>query len=260
MAATDSVDWPTDQPLLISGGPSSLRVAVTVRAVSDPARAMPRAVLTELAGAGGREALVRSIGMTRGQLRLRLDSATPPGRYEGGIELNGVARPVVIDVVATADIAIRPLPVLIDRGGGKAQTIAFAAENRGNVTLMIDVTGDYSLGEEIAIFPERAVREREDALERLADLFARTIGTRAQRAMREVGAVTLSMPGGAVPIAPGEAATITIAVTMPDGLSPGRRYRAFVPIYTADLELVVVTATKPLPKEQPRERNRGTAT
>lgn len=211
--------------------------------------------------ASGGPLAARSIGVVRGQIRLRLDPATPPGRYEGGVEIAGVARPIVIDVVETIDIAIRPQPVVIDLASGPKHKTAVAIENRGNVPLTIDLAGDYPLGEEIAIFPERIERDESDALRRLADLFARTIGARARRAMRDAGTVTLAMPDGVMRIDPGATQTVAVGVTLPEGLSPGIRYRAFIPVYTADIELVAVTATKQAPpKERSRARKRGAST
>jgi hypothetical protein len=261
MAAIDLVDWPTDRPLRVSGAPSSLRAPFASRTAADHAQPPPQASLIGLKDSSGGEIAARSIGVMRGQIRLRLDATTPPGRYEGGVEIAGVERPIVIDVVETIDVAIRPAPVVIDLAIGPQHMITVAIENRGNVPLTIDLAGDYPLGEEIAIFPERIEREEGDALQRLADLFARTIGTRAQRAMREGGTITLSMPDGAVRIDPGATKTVTVGVTLPEGLSPGGRYRAFIPVYTADLELVAVTATKQPPQEQrPRTRKRGAST
>ncbi|UVO49700.1 hypothetical protein M0208_03930 [Sphingomonas sp. SUN019] len=258
MATIDPVDWPADRPLRFSGAPSSLRAPVVTQA--NQSQPQLQASLTGVTDASGIGLAARSIGVMRGQIRLRLDPATPPGRYEGGVEIAGVARPVVIDVVETVDLSIRPQPVVIDLAMGVQQEAVIAIDNRGNVPLTIDLSGDYPLGEEIAIFPDRIERDTGDALQRLADLFARTIGTRTRRAMREAGTVTLAMADGTMRIDPGATQTAAVRVTLPEGLSPNGRYRAFIPVYTVDLELVAVTATKPPQEERPRVRKRGAST
>lgn len=268
MAALDLVDWPADQPLCLSGGPSSLRIPVTIYNPSDRPLAVNQASLVDVRASSGQPLSTRSIGVgltiaaastARGQVWMRLDPATPPGRYEGGIEIAGVARPVQIDVLETVKLSIRPSPLVIDLALGRSQRAAVAFENRGNVPLTIDVAGVYPIGEEIPIFPERIDREDGDTIERLADLFARTIGARARRAMRETGAITLAMPDGAARVEPGTAQTVAVGVSLPEGLAQTGRYRAFIPIYSSDLELVVVTAAKQAPPTE-RPRNRGTPT
>lgn len=217
--------------------------------------------MIDVKDASGTALAARSVGMMRGQLRVRLDATTPPGRYEGGVELAGVARPIVIDVVETVDVAVRPAPVVIDLAFGLTQRATVAVENRGNVAVTIDLAGDYPLGEETPIFPERIERDGGDALERLAGLFARTMRTRVRRALDEAGTITIAMPTGTARVDPGATQTIAVEVTLPAGLSPTGRYRAFIPIYTADLELVAVTATKQAPPQpRSRARKRGAST
>lgn len=260
MAGIDLVDWPADQPLRISGAPTALRAPLALR--DDPAAAAaPQAELIDIRSASGEAVATRSIGLARGQVQVRLDPTTPPGRYAGAVEIAGATRPVEIDVVEAIDLAIRPSSVLIDLARDREQKIGVAFENRGNVPLTIDLTGDYPLGEELPIFPERAEPETSGGLQRLADLFARTIGVRARRAMREAGRVTLAMPDGAISLEPGAARVATIGVAVSEGLSPVVRYRAFIPVYSADLELVAVTATKqPPPKERRSARSQGAST
>lgn len=259
MAGIDLVDWPDDQPLRISGAPAALRAPLALR--DDPAAAPPQAALIDVRSASGEMVATRSVGLARGQMRVRLDPTTPPGRYAGAVEIAGVTRPVEIDVVEAIDLAVRPSSVMIDLARGRAQKIGVAFENRGNGPLTIDLTGDYPLGEELPIFPERTEPETGGGLQRLADLFARTIGVRARRAMREAGRVTLAMPDGAISLAPGAAGVATVSVTVSEGLSSVVRYRAFIPIYAADLELVAVTATKQAPpKERRPARSQGAST
>lgn len=261
MATVDLVGWPVDQPLRVTGAPLALRAPVPTSDRPANPTAMAQPSLVDVRSASGESIAARSIGLARGQMRLRLDPSTPPGRYAGAIAFGDVARPVEIDVVEAIDLAIRPSSLLIDLALGGEQTVHFAVENRGNVALTIDLAGEYPLGEEIPIFPERVEPEQIDGLQQLADLFARTIGARARRAMRDAGRVTLTMPDGAVTLDPGTGGTVTAVVVLPAGLSPVVRYRAFIPVYSADLELVAVTARKPAaPKGRQRTRSQGAST
>ena len=245
-----------DPPLRISGAPSSLRAPLVHH---DSLGAPADIRLIGLTSATGQPVTARSLTVVGSQMRLRLDPLTPPGHYAGSVEVAGVARPIEIDVIETVALSVRPDPVVLNLSLGPQQRIVFTVENRGNVVLTIDLTGEYPLGEEI---PLASDRDPVDApLERLSNLFARIVAPRVRFALRDAGVVTVAMADGVGVVPPGTAQTISAQVTLPDNLSPVSRYRALIPIYTADLELVAITAMKQaMPTEQPPPRKRGVST
>lgn len=265
MAGLDLVDWPAERTLRVTGSPSSLRVPVTLSNASDTMQAGGAPVLVELRNAAGHALPVQSVGslpavaaggVAPGRLRVRLDPTTPPGSYEGQITVAGVTRPLQIDIVETVTLALRPAPLVVDVTAGLTQRAAISVENRSNVTLTIDLAGDYPLGEELPLLAGVPTKpEATDGVEKLLAL----LQPPARRAppLREIGKIGISMPDGVVRIEPGATATVAFDLTLPESLAPTARYRAFIPLYGEDLAIVVVTAAKsksPGPKPRPRRK------
>lgn len=266
MKAPQLLDWPTDRPLHLSGPPGSLRFPVSMAQIPDTALAQQAVALINVRAASGAALNARSLTLglgagpgdiAKGTANLRLDPATPPGRYTGGIEIGGVTRLIEIDVVEQVKLSIRPLPLVFDRAKGPIQTFAVMFENKGNVALTIDVGGPYPLGLERPITTTHEMHGEASALDELTDLFSGLIGARGRPALSEVGKIELSMPEGALMLAPGSVGTGLIQIKVPDGLSATARFRAYVPVYLADLEIAVVTAGKQYPAAKAKLRVKG---
>jgi hypothetical protein len=268
MAKLDLIDWPADRTLSLSGSAGALRIPVTLRNTTAGAIQVSDVSLAEVRlGAGGKSLRVDPIpvqvqvaanGTARARIRLRLDPATPPGRYQGEVKLAGISRPIEIEVVERTELVVRPSPLVVDAALGPEQRFAVAFENRGNTALTIDLTGDYPLGEEMPLAPDRIERPS-DGVERLGQLFKDVMGLGAAPVLTEIGSVGLFMPGGPVRLEPGAARTEQIAVVLPEGLSPVARHHAFAPVYATDLHIVIVTAAKRSPPAKARRRKQGTA-
>lgn len=253
MAELDLVDWPADRTLAVSGPAAALKIPLTLRNASGEPAQVAEASLAEvrLAGTGAPlraepvplQIVVGGHGVGRAQLRLRLDPATPPGRYEGQVRLGDLARSVAIEVLPEAKLQIRPAAFVVDAAKGREQVVVAAFENRGNVALTIDVRGAYPLAVEHAAASDRL--ESEAAENPLAAVMDRLLERTPRPALESFGELELAMPGGPRPLEPGGAVTIEIAVRLPARLAATARYHAFVPVYAEDLHIVVVTAAKP---------------
>lgn len=231
--------------LKLSGAPSSLRAPLP------PGEAHGNAALLNVTNSSGEQLTTRSISLVRGEMRLRVAKTTAPGRYEGRVDIAGSVRPIQIDVTETIALSIRPSPLVVDRTSGHPSLATVTFENRGNVPLTIDVAGDYPLGIELPLSAEAADRTP-------AAIFAGLLGAGTRPSLQEIGTITLTMPGGAIRIDAGSAQSTVIGIALPEGLIATARYRAFIPVYTENLELVAITAAKTVPpKERPRPRNRG---
>jgi hypothetical protein len=252
MAEFDLVDWPAGRTLAISGPAGSLRIPLTLRNASAEPAQLAEASLAEvrLAGAGAplrveplpMQMIVAGHSVGRTNLRLRLDPATPPGRYEGEVKLGGLARPVAIEVIAEAKLSIRPPEIVVDAAKGHEQVVAAALENQGNVALTIDLAGAYPLAVERQTAPDRL---EVDTANPVAAVLDRLTGRAPRPALEPFGELELAMPGGPIQLQPGAAAVVEVAVRLPHGLSPTRRYHTFAPLYASDLHIVIVTAAKP---------------
>ena len=252
MAGRGPAGAPAAPPLRLSGTPSSLRTALSTPA-GQPAQAVP----VEMKSPSGDAVAFRSATLVGGQVKLRLDPATPPGRYAGAIDLNGATQPIELDVLDSVALRLRPASPVVDLAVGREQRLNVAVENRGNVALTIDVTGDYPLGEELPLLREEPAPQDGDGMRRLVDLLSRAGGMGRGRPLREVGKVALAMPDGAFRLEPGATRIVSVAATFPEDLSATARYRAFIPLFSEDLELIAVTAAKRAPRARatvPRKR------
>ena len=271
MGALDLVDWPADRTLALSGAAGSLRLPLTLRNASAETLHLGEVSFAEvrLAGKGASlktepvpvQVSLTGDGVTRTQVRLRLDPATPPGRYEGAVKLGDLTRNIAIDVLPDLTVDVRPDPLVIDVNAGLNQLAAVAVENRGNVPLWIDLTGDYPLVAEVPVAPDRLDGEAKTG-NALGTIFDLLTARRPAPALVPFGSMTISMPGGAERLEPGGARAIEIATFLPDNLVQTVRYHAFAPVYAAELHLVVVTAAKPPPKPattRPAVRAKGAA-
>jgi hypothetical protein len=272
MGALDLVDWPADRTLALSGAAGSLRLPLTLRNTSAEALHLGEVSFAEvrLAGKGAPlktdpvpvQVSLTGDGITRTQLRLRLDPATPPGRYEGQVRLGELTRTIAIDVLPDLRLQIRPDPLVIDVSAGLRPTAGIAVENRGNVALVIDLAGAYPLAREVPVAPDRLETAAETG-NSLGAIFDLLTARRPAPALVPFGEVTISMPGGPERLLPGETRTIALALVLPEGLAPSARYHAFPPLYAEEAHLVVVTAAKPPPpKASPptTPRTRGSPT
>lgn len=233
----------------------------SVATQSDDAPQTVQAASVDATSAAGTALAARSASVVGGRVRLRLDPRTPSGHYAGKLAVAGAAQPIEIDVVDATALRIRPASLVLDLALGHAQQAGIAVENRGNVALTVDLTGDYPLGEELPLLAVEPAAAPDDGLQRLAALLSRVSGTRPGRALREVGQVTLAMPDGAVKLEPGATRIVSVDMVFPRGLSATARYRASIPLYDEDLELVAITSAKQTPPARPaRSRKKGELT
>lgn len=190
-------------------------------------------------GANASPLVLRDEGETMaGEVSLQLDRNMPPGQYVASLEVAGLVRDVVFDVVEDTSLRIRPSPAIIDTTRARRNEATVSFENRGNIPLAIDVRGDYPLGRE-----ELLAADVSDTQSVLSVLTAAL--NRAPVVFAEVGIVKISMPNGAFTLAPGQTDIASIAMTTTVKLDPARRYRAFIPVFASELEIAIVTAIKP---------------
>jgi hypothetical protein len=260
------VDWPPDRTLALSGTAAGLRLPLILRNARAGVHAMGELSLSDVRRVGGGPPLrleplptglnLAADSVTRTQIRLRLDPATAPGRYEGSLRVGELTRTVAIDVLAEAKLTIRPAPVVIDAGSARTHRFEVSFENRGNVPLTIDLAGDYPLGEEVAIAREPAGAGAEDRLGALLDTL---IGRETAPKLTPFGTAGLKQPGGRQELPPAQALVASVELTLPEGLAPTARYHLFAPVYAADLHLVIVTAAKSAAPPRAARRTKGAA-
>jgi hypothetical protein len=264
MDGLDVDDWPADQTLSVSGRAGRLALSLTLRNRSDRPLALAEASLAEvMSGDGVRplRAQPAPIGLVvpansalQARVRLRLDPATPAGRYRGHVRFGPVSRPVEIEVLEEVRLAIRPSPAVVDLSKKAPHRLAVGFENRGNVALTLDLAGTYPIGRELTIAGERPER---DGVQRLVDLVGEVLAGGPRPVLVEAGSARLSMPEGPARLDPGQSLTLPLEMAPPDGLSATERYHLFAPVYAVDLHIVLVTAAKPSGQRPRARRTRG---
>jgi hypothetical protein len=262
MAGLELIDWPADRTLVVSGSPRTLRIPFTVRNPSGAAATLAEASIADvrLAKDGPRLSAPASPmfvsvppnGVADGRLRLRLDAATAPGRYEGEVRIGDISRPIAIEVLPEPRLDVQPSPVVLDASHGRDHRVAARFENRGNVPLHIDPTGTYPLFREIA---GGAGEVEPRSVSRLGAVLEQLIGRAPNLA--PAGEVEMAAPDGPLSLAPGESGSAALSVQLPEGMSPTDRYHVFAPLYARDLHLVIVTAAKPHDVAKPSGSAKG---
>jgi hypothetical protein len=177
-------------------------------------------------------------------LTLELDRHTPPGEYSGEMDIAGLARPVIMHVIEAPRLRIAPNPIVIDQGAGEMVVKRVVFANAGNVPLRIGALGDVLLGEELLL--RRSLRvtlaaagEQRRPLEELLAEIARD--DEAKTLLKESG--FLQVRNKSLTLHPGEVIPLEMEIRLPENLQTNTRYLGRVPLYTTELEFVIVPTT-----------------
>jgi hypothetical protein len=173
-------------------------------------------------------------------LTLELDRHTPPGEYSGELEIAGRTRPVIMHVAEAPRLRISPKSVVIDRRADETVVKRVVFANEGNVPLRIGALGDVLLGEDLLLRRSlsvtlAAVGEQRRPLE---DLFAEIARDEAKTMIRESG--FLQVRNRSLTLRPGEVSPLDLEIRLPEKLKTNTRYIGRAPLYTTELEFVIV--------------------
>jgi hypothetical protein len=198
------------------------------------AEAIPRrlSVRLGLASAGNRreaEPIVARASRIEGDmvLQMTLPPRTPPGTYEGTVELDGEQSPVVVEVEPEIELVLVPDQLTLRGAPGDRVQAELTIANAGNVA--VEIRRAHGIG----IFAEeglerslhRAYRdERPEGVRRidyLADLLAEEHG----------GIVRVGVEEGAGDLEPGETRELRVSFHLPADLKPGHTYTGTWPLH-----------------------------
>jgi hypothetical protein len=168
---------------------------------------------------------------------LNLDPSTPPGTYEGSLQIGDRRHPVRVHVTEQVDLRVQPTSVSLFTEGELVFPRDFVVENAGNVPLRLGHECIIPIGDAAEL--HAAVRqgllgaceakEAEDVIKSILCAWSQ----------QQVG--TVSVKRDDITLEPGETRPLTLTFSVPDDLKPFRRYVADLPLYTASLHLEVVT-------------------
>ena len=250
----DFLAIPKDQSIAIAGTPGALRIdlpllnssgsPVVVRDVDVKARMASKQGSSVPEISASLTTVVQAGQAGRGTLQLRVDAHTPPGEYAGEVEISGSVRQLALTIVEQVRLSIDPRPIVLDGSPGSTAQKTVVFRNLGNVPLHIRDPGLVTVGEEVP-FTSTATAEvsvARPAAETLTRLLGKLFEGRQAHLFKEAGAMTVRLLNGTFTLAPGTTASVAVECAIPDGLSPDRRYRAYAPLYNADLEFLLVPA------------------
>lgn len=241
---------PEDAPIAVVGPPGVLRINLTLVNPSDVPVVVRGATIGRVARRDGEaplpgisaslSAVVQAGETATASLRLIVDPHTPSGEYLGEIEIAGSVRPLTLTVVETVQLAIEPTPVVLDSGAGTTFRKTVLFRNLGNVPLQIGHPGALPIGQERP-FATAAEIAAAGPSETVKELIGRLFERRGARLLTEVGIMNVRMSEDSFVLPPGMSNAATLDCSLPDGLSPHRRYRAYAPLYDTDLAFLIVS-------------------
>lgn len=234
------------EPIVFSGPPARLRGTIRVRngsgdKVKLSSLPLRRAAVT---AAAAQPALAISLAArvypnqdVRLPATVALDPTTPPGTYEGSVDLGNGEQPVRMYVVEHVDLRVEPQQVFIFSDGDLVFERQFVAENAGNVPLVLGNQCVVPLGD-LTDF-KTAVRH---GLKGACDAKASDDVLKAffcAWAQQQVG--DLSITREPITLAPGETRAVTVKFQLPEDIRRFRRYVVQLPLYTATVQVEIVT-------------------
>ena len=244
-------------PLVFRGTPGGLTAAV-----SDPelsARRFPvRLALESNESWRGKAPVAARAFRVDGDmvLQMSLPARTPPGRYEGTIDVEGTERAVVIEVEPEVELQLVPDQLTLHGAPGERLTTELTLANAGNVAVEIrraHAVGLFAVGGvERAlhrVYMDEARGRPDDAKERSAPderpaerpvdrLFAHF-------ADEHGGLLRVSVDEGAGEIAPGETRALRVTFAVPERLTRGRTYTGTWPLHDLRYYIRLVVSDDP---------------
>lgn len=226
-------------PLRVEGAaPTTLALTLEDAPDAPDARIAPLALQAEPFGAGA----------TR--LSFALPESTPPGAYEGTVQIGEERVPVVVEVAAQPDLDASPPSFTLSVAPGSEAHLDVMLVNRGNVPVEIQRAYAFNLlergGIEEAV--HAALREKaesgEQRLARLMDFLTERHG----------GLVRVAVEDGAGTLAPGEAREVRAELRFGSELRPGAVYNSTWEI--ANLNLFIEVHVE---ERAPRRRRKEAA-
>jgi len=236
-----------DEPIVFYGPPTRLRGTLRLHNRSTEKLKLPMVALDlpKLRGPAKQPldvlpmfGRVYANQQTRVPAVLNLDPSTPPGTYDGSLQIAGRRQPVRLHVTERIDLRFEPTDVSLFTEGTLVFTRDFVAENAGNVPLRLGEECVVPLGDtaDLQAAVRRGLRGACDAEKKSEDVIKSLLCAWSQQ---QVGTVSIKRED--ITLQPGETRPATVTFSIPDDLQPFRRYVTHLPLYNAALRLEVVT-------------------
>jgi hypothetical protein len=153
------------------------------------------------------------------KVTLRLPRSTPPGTYEGTVEIGGETVPIVAEVEPRPLAQAEPRRIVLEAGPGETAAVDVTLVNTGNVALDVSDTTTFCLfdGRGLEHAAWAALSSDPPQGKQRLDVFLDDL------AESHGGLVTLKVENGAA-IEAGESRDVRLTLRFSDRLRPGKRY------------------------------------
>jgi hypothetical protein len=193
---------------------------------------------------------------------------TAPGTYRGQIELAGARHAALVQVTELAAVSVIPTLLVIESEPGGQVEKEIVVANNGNVDTRLDAYNALPLDDELlgCFVLRNAALAFSDREEGTLDELLGDVANATKAGFEAAGVAGLTLVGGGVTVAPGQARPISVQVDVPEHLRHGTRYLGSMPVGTGYLRLLIVTHHRPgaerasLATASTRERQPGAAT
>lgn len=180
-------------------------------------------------------------------LSFAIDPGTPPGEYQGELEIDGSTHPVVLHVTENVRLDIAPDRIVVPNLPGETVVKRVIFRNLGNVPLTIGEIGGVPLDDEM--LQCRTFRAALGALgdeTKSLESYALEVARQLKGIVEQAGLLRVHNTAGVVELEPGAMSAIDFEIRLPKTLDRRTRYRGEAHLYTNRLRFFVVPA--------PRER------
>ncbi|MBS0525440.1 MAG: hypothetical protein JSS04_17555 [Proteobacteria bacterium] len=257
----------SNEPIRLSGPPSALSGFVRLRNSHPRSRVLRHMALSDrsgkLVGLAGRHAfrpiVVRGLEERVAPLAIALDRFTPPGEYTVDLAVEGQTREAVLNVEETVALRLAPKSLVLMGRPGETIRKHVDVSNDGNVPFEIDGIADVELHDDLAEARTvgRVIGPLLEELPKSGDGIVAALLAVGSRGP-VVGHLRIHMTDGAFRLAPGQTASLELAITIPDGLAPHRRFSGRTAILAADLDFIVAPQGAHRPARAPQSERRHT--
>jgi hypothetical protein len=191
-------------------------------ALVPPAAATPDPVRVLLSGVEPQRARIRPVGPAgaAAELRLKVPPTTPPGTYEGSVEVGELRFPILVDVEPHLRMRFTPRSLTVREPAGTEHVTEVSVVNHGNVPCEVPERDSFCLFEWAGV--ERGLRvalssdepKGHTRLDVLMGQLARSFG----------GMVEVTVADGSGELQIGEARALLVTLFLPEKLRPSHVY------------------------------------
>jgi hypothetical protein len=247
-----------DKPILLAGEPHRLTGEVHLSNPGDKTVVVRDARICDLPKevrmrhAGGSEAAVQVAAILRpgkdcrARIRVRLDSATPPGHYPAGFVLRQHRYRAELHVTESFQLELSPHHIAIENRPGTRVVREVVFRNQGNTQVRIGPHVAVPLHDEL--FECRTLRatlaHSSQEAQSPAD-WLNILLREGQKNLHQDGLLWMQNEEPETVIEAGEARSVRLQLRVPDSIRPEARYFATAFFYAANLSVALVSLWRP---------------